>query len=53
MLEEIEAVSRKYAIAVSPQIHRLMEPSDSTDPNAPIPPLIPSPRNSSPLLQNW
>jgi lysine 2,3-aminomutase len=34
MLEQIEAVSRKYAIAVSSQIQRLIEPSDDADPIA-------------------
>jgi hypothetical protein len=45
MLEQIEAVSRKYAIAVSSQIQRLIEPAD--------PKSIPSPRNSSPPPRNW
>ena len=31
-LDDIETVSRKYAIAVSPQMYRLMKPSDRTDP---------------------
>ena len=30
-LDDIETVSRKYAIAVSPQMYRLMKPSDRTD----------------------
>lgn len=34
MLEQIEAVSRKYAIAVSPQMQRLLEPGNAADPIA-------------------
>jgi lysine 2,3-aminomutase len=33
-LQEIEAVSRRYAIALSPQIHRLIEPDNAADPIA-------------------
>ena len=34
MLDQIEAVSRKYAIALSSQIHRLIEPGNGADPIA-------------------